>query len=529
MINQERLQRHLRFFATETPDRAAGSPGEAKAMDYAVAELVAAGWAVSYEPLQTFSSQVRKTQVEVADGPTFPAMGIGYATPRGQGRWLELIGAGDGSVAAYAGQDAAGKTVLVASGGPGVPDKGFIAHRHGALALLLASPATPEPTFALRAQKGVWGPPQPEDLLDLPDVTAVALTHRDALALAALLRDRPRLQVRLHPAAEAAWRELRQPIASLGPADGEFVLLHGHIDGWSPGVTDNATGCAALLEVARALAQGPALRRGLRLALWTGHEVEEASGSAAFVDRHWRELRRCAAHLNVDSPGCEGGERVVLYRSLELRSVAQEVLGRFGVEVASELPLAKESDNSFALAGVPGIGVVPTGEAGRTLDGEEVAPLWWMHTERDGTEHVREDLLLRDTALLLELARTLADAPRLHDFLPVLSLLSDVVRGIPDEELRQELGAATARLAAAGGAGARSLSRLLLAVLGTRGGRWRHDRYGDPLYAYEYPGIAHLLGAPAEEHALEAARLRERNRLADFLHAALTLEVSSDG
>ncbi len=529
-MDEDGLARDLQFFAHETPRRGAGSPDEAKAFRYAERELRAAGWDVAFESLETLCSTVRETSVEVEGGPTLPAMGIGYATDRGAGRFLDLVDAGDGGVDAYGGVDAAAKAVLVASGGPAVPDKAFLAHRRGAVALLLISPASPAPTLALRAQKGLWGPPQPEDLLDLPDVTAVSVAHEDGLRLKAFLRERGRVRVRLQHAAEVAWRPLRQLVARLGPEDGEFLLLHGHLDAWSPGVTDNATGCAALLAAARALAAGPPLPRAVWLALWTGHEVEEASGSAAFVDRHWADLRRCVLHLNVDSPGCVGGERILLYRSLELRTRARQGLGPLVGALAAELPLSKESDNSFALAGVPGVGVVPAGERGRTPEGHDIPPLWWMHTGRDTMEWVDRDLLVRDAEFLLHLTRSFALAPAVHDFAPVADLLEHVLRDLADDGLLA-LWPAAGRALGSGASGerARALSRLLLATIGTRGGRLRHDRYGDPLYAYEYPGIAHLLGATAEEHALRAARLRERNRLDDLLRALRRLEGSPDG
>jgi len=529
MIDPQRIRQDLAFFARETPSRGAGSPDEARAFAYAATGLAEAGWEVGFEEFTTLVSRVKATTVEVEGGGALPAMGIGYATARGAGRWLDLVDAGDGGPAAYQGLSAGGAAVLVASGGPGVPDKAFIAQRQGAVGLLLVSPPSPEPTLALRAQKGVWGPPQPEDLFDLPDVTSVSLTYEDGHRLRELLRRQGALRVRLAAAAETAWRPLRQLVARLGPIERPFLLLHGHVDAWSPGVTDNATGLAALLAAARALAAGPPLPRAVRLALWSGHEVEEAAGSTAFVDRHWRDLRRCVLHLNVDSPGCAGGERVILYRSLELQARAREVLDRRGIPVAAELPLAKESDNAFALAGVPGLGVVPAGETTLRPDGVPVGPLWWMHTDRDGLDAVRDDLLQRDAELLLDLTRSLALAARVHDFRPVASVLDPVLRDLSDQELSALWDRAQAVLAAADGAAARSVSRLLLAHIGTRGGRLRQDRYGDPLYAYEYPGIAHLLGAPAEEPTLPHARLRERNRLDDLMHALADLEATSDG
>ena len=52
---------------------------------------------------------------------------------------------------------------------------------------------------------------------------------------------------------------------------------------------------------------GSALRRGLRLAFWSGHSHGRYAGSAWYADHAWRELhRRCAVHLNMDSTGARG-------------------------------------------------------------------------------------------------------------------------------------------------------------------------------------------------------------------------------
>ena len=46
---------------------------------------------------------------------------------------------------------------------------------------------------------------------------------------------------------------------------GDFLLVGAHVDSWYEGITDNATGDAALIEMARVLAaQRDALRRGVR-------------------------------------------------------------------------------------------------------------------------------------------------------------------------------------------------------------------------------------------------------------------------
>ena len=52
---------------------------------------------------------------------------------------------------------------------------------------------------------------------------------------------------------DTGWRTIPVLVAEIPgrQAPEEFVLLHGHVDGWHVGVGDNSTGNATLLELAR--------------------------------------------------------------------------------------------------------------------------------------------------------------------------------------------------------------------------------------------------------------------------------------
>jgi carboxypeptidase Q len=70
---------------------------------------------------------------------------------------------------------------------------------------------------------------------------------------------------------------------------GEVVMAGAHLDSWhaGTGATDNAAGCAVVMEAARILAAlHLAPRRTIRVALWTGEE-EGLLGSTAYVSRHF--------------------------------------------------------------------------------------------------------------------------------------------------------------------------------------------------------------------------------------------------
>lgn len=73
----------------------------------------------------------------------------------------------------------------------------------------------------------------------------------------------------------------------------EIVMFGAHFDSWHAGngATDNAAGCAVVLEALRILkAIGLPMRRTVRLALWTGEE-QGLLGSRAYVTDHFADRR----------------------------------------------------------------------------------------------------------------------------------------------------------------------------------------------------------------------------------------------
>src|SRR5690606_17617969 len=116
------------------------------------------------------------------------------------------------------------------------------------------------------------------------------------------------VRVRLTTKVETGWRRVRLPVTTIPGQTDEFVLIAGHIDSWHLGATDNATGNAACLAIARVLAQyKDRLRRGVRSAWWPALSTGGWAGSAWYADDFWRELYDpCGTCIPVDSPGSLG-------------------------------------------------------------------------------------------------------------------------------------------------------------------------------------------------------------------------------
>jgi Zn-dependent M28 family amino/carboxypeptidase len=160
-------------------------------------------------------------------------------------------------------------------------------------------------------------------------------------------------------------------IAEINGSDrkAEIVMLGGHLDSWhsATGATDNAIGCAVMMEAVRIIkALGLQPRRTLRLALWTGEE-QGLLGSQAYVREHFgsfedqkREFGSLVAYLNLDNgTGRIRGARV--FGPPAAAAVIRTALAPFAdLGAVGAAPLVRRSlgdtDSSvFSAAGLPGI------------------------------------------------------------------------------------------------------------------------------------------------------------------------------
>jgi carboxypeptidase Q len=140
----------------------------------------------------------------------------------------------------------------------------------------------------------------------------------------------------------------------------EWIIIGAHLDSWDygTGAQDNGTGCAMVLEAARAIAALPTPpRRSIRFALWGGEE-QGLLGSAAYVRAHARELKDCVAALNTDNGAghprgwkFEGREDV----QAAMTPISKSLLTGLGGEGLSP-ELSFDTDHGhFLLAGIPAL------------------------------------------------------------------------------------------------------------------------------------------------------------------------------
>ncbi|WP_047151763.1 M28 family peptidase [Aneurinibacillus tyrosinisolvens] len=153
----------------------------------------------------------------------------------------------------------------------------------------------------------IWGAPDLDNMGDEPKIPVMAINKSDGQELIQLCGE-GKVEIEFQTRLEKGWYPC--PVIDIfieGTEEPEkYVLLHGHLDSWHVGIGDNATGDAALLEMARIFHQHrDKLKRSLRIAIWPGHSYGRYAGSTWFADAFGLDLdENCIAQVNCDSPGC---------------------------------------------------------------------------------------------------------------------------------------------------------------------------------------------------------------------------------
>jgi Zn-dependent M28 family amino/carboxypeptidase len=198
------------------------------------------------------------------------------------------------------------------------------------------------------------------------------------------------IRMRVSVAVETRQARAANVVAELpGTSGPRVVLLGAHLDSVAngPGINDNGSGSALVLELARqARRLGARPRIGLRFAFWAAEELG-LHGSTAYVrGLSETELARIAAVFNFDMVGSRNFARFV-YDGAGQPAGSQRIEDAFRAYFASrrlpvvEIALAGASDHAaFAQAGIAvgglftGADSVKTASQRRTFGGESERP-----------------------------------------------------------------------------------------------------------------------------------------------------------
>ncbi len=205
-------------------------------------------------------------------------------------------------------------------------------------------------------------------------VPTVVVRNEDYGRIARILADGTPVEIELnivnkvYPEGRTAYNTIAE-IPGSDKAD-EVVMLGGHLDSWhsATGATDNAIGCAIMMEAARIVKTlGVAPRRTIRVALWSGEE-EGLLGSLAYVKEHFGsfeaqkpEWSKLVAYLNIDTGtgrlrgASVFGPRAAADTMREILAPFQD-LGIYGAAPSTSRTVGGTDSTSFNNAGLPGIG-----------------------------------------------------------------------------------------------------------------------------------------------------------------------------
>lgn len=329
---------------------------------------------------------------------SFPNLFSENTPPQGLVGDIVYVGGGDSHE--YLGKNVADSFALVElSYTPPRPEKAYIAKANGAKGLIVMNWGHIDSNVVGRgAIKWVWGPPTPEDLDRIPRITSINISRASGEYIKNLLGTHRRVKARVSVEVRDSWVTANQPMCRITPPKlgfRELVVVGGHLEAWGGTATDNSSGNAIMLEIAKILSENRShMLRSVIMGFWDGHEIGEAAGSTWFVDNYWSELSSGGvAYINIDACGIRDASRFISYSSPEtwmlLEEVEKQVLGR---PSEKKLPL-KLGDNSFLGVGVPYIFTFATyteGELER-LGGALFG--WWYHSDEDTLDKLDRDLL----------------------------------------------------------------------------------------------------------------------------------------
>jgi aminopeptidase S len=207
---------------------------------------------------------------------------------------------------------------------------------------------------------------------------------------------------------------LRNVVAQTRTGDPERVVMAGaHLDSVrkGPGIVDDGSGVATLLEIARNLGASPPVRNAVRFAFF-GSEEDDRQGSKGYVHSlSDADRRKIMLYLNVDmvaSPNAgyfvQGGEgeresSSGVAGSATVARVLSDQLAKTGV-TAQPIEFVGDDESAFIRAGIPtggaenGDAKTKTEEQARAWGGHAGEPFdACYHSACDGLANVNRDVL----------------------------------------------------------------------------------------------------------------------------------------
>ncbi len=408
----EHLERLQTIAAANGGNRAVGTPGYEAGAAYIESVLTEAGYTPERQYFEVTTQRITSDSLSI-DGiaiaePDARALTYTPSTTPTTGATaqlvapVELLGCDS---AAWSGVDATGKIALVQRGVCSFAEKNLAASEAGAAGIVIYNNV--DGNLA-----GTLGAPDPDFIPGFGITKA-----RGEAALAQLEKD-PTLEATL---AIDQTTLVNVPTfnivaeTSTGTPD-NVVMLGAHLDSVpeGPGINDNGSGSAAILETAVQLAQSGDLNNKVRFAWWGAEEIG-LLGSAHYVDdlvaNDPAELDRIATYLNFDMVGSPNyvisvydadqstfeAPVDVPEGSVQTEDVFTDYFDSIGQPYVDTEFDGRSDYEAFILNGIPASGLFTGADGEKTAEevalfggeeGEQYDPNY--HTDRDTLDRINE-------------------------------------------------------------------------------------------------------------------------------------------
>lgn len=547
----ERAWDHLQWIQENAPVRINGAGDDLRAAEYFAEQLDTYGLEAYLDQFTTYRSVPLRGDLRILTSETMDIAceACGHIVSTSDiGIEADLIFVGPGAPADYENKDVRGRIVLTdITSGPARPEKARIAVDHQAAGIIFINMGPPEHhNIPMGAIKSVWGNPTRASMAEIPQIPAIGITRADGDRLIALCGN-GQVHIRMIAQASRDWGPLPQTWGRLqgGASNGDVLIVGGHFDAWEPGMSDNAAGNALILELAeRIYPLRDQLKRDIIFAFWNGHEIGEIAGSTWFLDTHWDEIdERGIAYFNVDSVGFTRTSHFETASTTELIRFHQDVESLVLGGPAHRKKLTRGNEQPFIPIGLPSL------EGSYRYSEQQIAAWngasggWWWHSTADTLDKVDPERYRQTRGIyagyILEMCMrpilpfNYADvAENLKDRivqvdqhyamdLPVdafCDAAESLMKRISDEPNPVDPDRFNHTL--------KRLSRILMPVFETFGGRYDQDRVAHPALSSPIPILHELqdyLDLPEEDeqrHLMDTELLRGRNQLSDTLRRA---------
>ncbi|MDP9424544.1 MAG: M20/M25/M40 family metallo-hydrolase [Actinomycetota bacterium] len=387
-VTAEAILHHARLFEAAAEanggNRAASTPGYDASAEYVADQLRKAGYTVDVQPFEApYYEELLPAKLEVVAPDKRPYQeGEDFSTLQFSGSGAVVapvrpvdLGEPEDSSSGCERSDfqrlVRGEVALLRRGSCPFEEKALNAKKAGASAVVIFNDGGEGQTGILKG--GTLGGPG----IGIPVIGASFDVGED---LANLVEDGRKAAVRVAASTVSENRRTTNVIAETKSGDEDGTVVVGaHLDSVSkgPGINDNGSGSATILEIARQMSElGIKPRKKVRFAFWGAEELGML-GSKHYVERLSEgEVDEIGAYLNFDMLGSPNYVRFVYdgssgpFGSGNVEEVFMDYFSSQNLEARTDSTLEDRSDHGpFAEEGVP-VGGLFTGAEGTKTEEE---------------------------------------------------------------------------------------------------------------------------------------------------------------